>query len=124
MTSFISKIAKKLSIGGSRDENNSFEETKFIFFLIIYFNNPFFRTPSVQKKEPHSSEKNLNKLNVNSVYNNTEEYKPVVLDPSQHLSDSLTTKDKFKELFSSQIIDYEKLKQFAWDGIPSGEYKH
>lgn len=34
MTSFISKLAKKLSIGGNaREENNSFEETKYLPFF-------------------------------------------------------------------------------------------
>lgn len=65
-------------------------------------------------------EKNLNKLNVNSIYNNNDEYKPVTLGPSQNLSESSATYTKFKELFSNKIIDYDKLKQYAWDGIPPG----
>ena len=60
------------------------------------------------------------KLNVNSIYNNNDDYKPVILDRSQNLSESLSTHSKFKDLFSNQIIDYDKLKQLAWDGIPSG----
>lgn len=61
-------------------------------------------------------------MNVSSIYNSSEDPKSFSLAPQQKLSESILKNSKYKDLFSLNIIDYDKLKQLAWDGIPKGIY--
>lgn len=76
--------------------------------------NPFKKDVISEKLITH------NKLNVSAIYNHSEDQKSFALDPQQRLSESLLKAQKYKDVLNANIVDYDKLKQLAWDGIPKG----
>ena len=65
----------------------------------------------------------INKVNVNTIYNKTEDYKPLPNPPLTKENSASKEKSYHKlktMLEEDQIIDLESLKKMAWSGVPAG----
>ena len=66
----------------------------------------------------------INKVNINTIYNKTEDYKPLPNPPLAKTSSASKEKNyqKLKSMIEEdQIIDLETLKKIAWSGVPHGK---
>jgi len=109
---FITKLVKKHSSRGPDEA----EENKH------HHHNPL----SVKRNQSQDMQFAMNKVNLNSVYNKEEDYKPMsTTQKSISSNNSYSERNalKFKKMVEEDaIVDLEALKKLAWQGIPL-EYK-
>jgi len=105
---FVLKLVKKSS--GSRGTDDGYEENK---------SNPL----RITHNKSQDKQLAMNKVNINSVYNKEEDYKPV----SSPLANTITSPtlsseknfSKFNQMVEEDsIVDLEALKNLAWNGVP------
>jgi len=84
------------------------------------------RSDSDQKnKKGNERQLKLSKVNVNNVYNKTENYMPINFQPSNKntCSESLAQKNlqRFQKILEDDAtINFDILRKASWQGIPQG----
>jgi hypothetical protein len=82
-----------------------------------------FRLNGTGTKKANEINLAMNKVNISTVYNKNEDYKP--LNNIQSSTQKSLTKQKNDEKFRTlleedQIVDLDVLKKLAWQGVPPG----
>ena len=58
------------------------------------------------------------KLNITTIFNNAEDVQKATNNTNLQYNSSSKRLQEYESLLKSNVVDIEKLKQYAWNGVP------